>query len=99
MDEWQEPYRFVVRVVESKSKGPCRAGHRVGDEWEFDYCTPLGLCGEAFHCIYPLVHAMRLGANLWADVDDGRGHDPDVAFAYCPDDAWLKFEVRRTANR
>ncbi len=59
-EAFEEPIRFSVTVVEMKSQ-PCRAGHRVGDHWEFAYCTPHGMCGEAFHAIYPLIHRTTTG--------------------------------------
>ena len=98
MEKYPEPYKFIVTIVDMKSQ-PCRAGHRVGDSWEFEYCTPLGMCGEAFHAIYPLIHAMRLGADLTGyQAQEHRG-DPDVTYAWCPDEGWVKFEVRRVRQQ
>jgi uncharacterized repeat protein (TIGR04076 family) len=85
----KEDWRFEVTVIAAKED--CRAGHKVGDRWTFEYGTPEGLCGEAFYTMYPLVHAMRLGA----DVRNREDADPDVSTCYCPDAAWITFEVRR----
>ena len=41
--------------------------------------------------MYPLVHAMRLGADVRNREDD----DPDVTTCCCPDYAWITFEVQR----
>jgi len=89
-NEFKEDLGFVVTVTEAKSG--CRAGHQVGDRFEFEYGTPLGLCGEAFCAMYPLIHAMRLGADL---VTYGGAKDPDSTTFTCPDHAWVIFEVRR----
>ena len=56
-NEFKEDWGFVVTVTEAKSG--CRAGHKVGDGFEFQYGTPLELCGEAFCAMYPLIHALR----------------------------------------
>ena len=85
----KEDWRFEVTVT--AAKGNCRAGHKVGDCWTFEYGTPEGLCGEAFYTMYPLVHTMRMGA----DIHNRQDADPDVATCYCPDNAWITFEVRR----
>ena len=87
--DFEEDWRFEVTVT--AAKGDCRAGHKVGDCWTFEYGTPEGLCGEAFYTMYPLVHTMRMGA----DIHNRQDADPDVATCYCPDNAWITFEVRR----
>jgi uncharacterized repeat protein (TIGR04076 family) len=88
-NEFREDWGFVVTVAEAKPG--CRAGHEVGDRFEFEYGTPLGLCGEAFCAMYPLIHAMRLGA----DLSSSEAKDPNTATFTCPDHAWVTFEVRR----
>jgi len=88
-NEFKEDWGFLVTVTEAKPG--CRAGHKVGDRFEFEYGTPLGLCGEAFCAMYPLIHALRLGA----DLSSGGAKDPDTATFTCPDHAWVTFEVRR----
>jgi len=88
--EFKEDWGFVVTV--KGAKPGCRAGHKVGDRFEFEYGTPLGLCGEAFCAMYPLIHALRLGADL---VTYGEAKDPDTTTFTCPDHAWVTFEVRR----
>jgi len=42
--------------------------------------------------MYPLIHAMRLGADL---VTYSEAKEPDTATFTCPDHAWVTFEVRR----
>ncbi|UCC64810.1 MAG: TIGR04076 family protein [Anaerolineae bacterium] len=86
---FEEDWRFEVTVT--AAKGECRAGHQVGDRWTFEYGMPQGLCGEAFYTMYPLIHAMRLGADVRNREDD----DPDVTACCCPDYAWITFQVQR----
>lgn len=41
--------------------------------------------------MYPVIHALRLGA----DLSSGEAKDPDTTTFTCPDQAWVTFEVRR----
>jgi uncharacterized repeat protein (TIGR04076 family) len=89
-ERFKEDWKFIVTVTGAKEG--CRAGHKVGDTFQFEYGTPLGLCGEAFHGMYPVIHAMRLGADL-AQYSGAKDHN--VSQFTCPDEAWITFEIRR----
>ncbi len=80
--------RFIVSVA-SVAAGGCRAGHRVGDHFEFGCCTPDGLCAEAFHGMYPILHAMRLEAD-----QPHEAYLTSVTFP-CPNAGTVSFEIRR----
>jgi uncharacterized repeat protein (TIGR04076 family) len=84
---FHEPVHFVVTVQEAQ--GECRAGHKVGDHWEFDWCTPAGMCGSAFHTMYPVIHGLTLTS--------GRYEGPAAAetLVSCPDNGWITFRIER----
>lgn len=84
---FHEPVRFVVTV--HAAQGVCRAGHKVGDRWEFDWCTPAGLCGSAYHTMYPVLHGLGL--------TNGRYEGPAAqeTLVSCPDEGWLTFRIER----
>ena len=84
--KYEEPVRFVVTVVEAK--GSCRAEHKVGDRFEFDWCTPEGLCGSAYHTMYPVLHGLLLDGGKY----EGRAETTRVT---CPDAGWITFEIQR----
>jgi uncharacterized repeat protein (TIGR04076 family) len=84
---YHEPVRFLVTVHEAK--GDCRAGHKVGDRWEFDICTPAGLCGSAYHTMYPVLHALSLGGGQY------EGPAAEKTLVSCPDEGWLTFRIER----
>ena len=44
-DKWFEPVSFKATVIK---EGNCRASHREGELFEFDWRTPLGICSESF---------------------------------------------------
>ena len=69
MRKWYpESCRFRITILEvgSEAEHPaaCRAGHEPGDVYEFDYCTPLGLCGDLFHRLVPILHTFRTEADM-----------------------------------
>ena len=85
---FHEPVGFTVTV--HQAKGECRAGHEVGDCWEFDWRTPGGICGSAYHALYPVLHGLMLTS--------GRYEGP-AARARFPENARsLKPEERRGAS-
>lgn len=49
----------VARVSVRSVHGTCQAGHQIGEAFVLDCRTPAGLCGEAFHAIFPLVKRLR----------------------------------------
>jgi uncharacterized repeat protein (TIGR04076 family) len=85
-------YEVVIKLVGNKS--PCHSGHKIGDEWVFDYMTPPGMCGLAYNALYPFALALRLGATFpWSA-------NPDVVTICCPDaDVNNLFELRRRLKK
>ncbi|NHI84009.1 MAG: TIGR04076 family protein [Candidatus Thorarchaeota archaeon] len=55
-DIWEEAVAFRVTVVD---EGNCRANHRVGQEFEFSWRSPEGICTESLIGMYPILHSMR----------------------------------------
>jgi uncharacterized repeat protein (TIGR04076 family) len=82
-----EPVSFDVVV--HAAQGPCRAGHKVGDHWEFDWCTPVGLCGSAYHTMYPLLHGLMLTAGRY------EGPAGKETLISCPDEGCVTFRIER----
>ena len=60
-DRWHEPVRFRASVVK---EGNCRASHKEGQVFSFDWCTPEGMCGESFVGMYPLLHSLRVLGDM-----------------------------------
>jgi uncharacterized repeat protein (TIGR04076 family) len=84
---FHEPVHFVVTV--HQARGACRAGHQVGDRWTFDWCTPAGLCGSAYHALYPVLHGLMLTGGRYV------GPAAKETFVSCPDQGWLTFRLAR----
>jgi len=85
-------YEVVIRLVGNLS--PCHSGHKIGDEWVFNYMTPPGMCSLAFNAIYPVALALQFGATFpWQE-------DPDVIQVSCPDAGVNNvFELRRRPRK
>lgn len=81
-------YEVVIRLVANQR--PCHSGHKIGDEWVFNYFTPPGMCGLAYNALYPVALALQFGATFpWQE-------DPDVITMSCPDaEVNNVFELRR----
>ena len=82
-----EPVRFVVTV--EATKGGCNVGHEVGDRWEFHRATPEGICGEAYHAMYPVLHGLGLSGGRY-DGPAAKG-----TLVSCPDAGWVTFRIER----
>ncbi len=62
-DEWYEPMRFEIAVIEVKSA--CRVNHEVGETFKAAYRTPdNAICGEVYVGLHPLLHAMRINGDI-----------------------------------
>jgi uncharacterized repeat protein (TIGR04076 family) len=85
---FHEPVRFIVTVHQAQGTG-CRAGHRVGDRWEFDWCTPPGMCSAAYHAMYPVLHGLMLTSGRY------EGPAAQETLVSCPDKGWLTFRIER----
>lgn len=84
---FHEPVRFVVTV--DAAKGECRADHKVGDRWEFAWCTPGGMCGSAYHTMYPALHGLMLTSGRY------EGPAAEETLVSCPDEGWITFRIQR----
>ncbi len=84
---FHEPVYFVVSVY--AVKGECRAGHKVGDRWEFAWCTPADLCGSAYHAMYPILHGLMLTSGRY------EGPATEGTLVTCPDRGWITFRIHR----
>jgi len=82
-------YKIVATVV--SLKGECPNGNKAGDRIQIAREKVTGVkCPTAFNSIYPIIFAMRFGAELpWLK-------DKDIAVAQCPDpEHCVTFEMRR----
>ena len=85
-------YKVVARVA--SQKGTCAAGHRVGDEFSIEDCTPAGMCSWAFYTIFPFATVLQFGGAFpWED-------SPGKAVVACPDsENPVVFELRRACSK
>ena len=85
-----ETKQYDVRIKLIGNQSPCHSGHKVGDEWVFDYMTPGGMCSLAYNAIYPVALTLQFGGTFpWQD-------DPDMIEVACPDGQVNNiFELRR----
>ena len=84
---FHEPVSFIVTVQDAK--GECRASHKPGDQWEFSWCTPAGMCGSAYHAMYPDLHGLMLTSGRYD------GPAAQETLISCPDHGWLTFRIER----
>ena len=84
-------YEVTIKLIGNKN--PCHAGHKVGDEWPFDFMPPQGICGFAYNSIFPVAVALKTGGTFpWQ-------RNPDVVTISCPDgEVCNLFEIRRSAK-
>jgi uncharacterized repeat protein (TIGR04076 family) len=84
----QQEYEVTIRLVRNQS--PCHSGHKIGDEWGFNYMTPGGMCSLAYNAIYPAALVLRFGGTFpWQE-------NPDVVELSCPDaEVNNVFQLRR----
>ena len=88
----EKEYEVVIKLIGNRS--PCHSGHKIGDEWVFDYMTPPGMCSLAFNALYPVALALQFGATFpWSE-------NPDVITISCPDgEVTNLFELRRRPKK
>ncbi len=86
----EKPKQYEVVIKLLGNRNPCHVGHKIGDEWVFNYFTPPRLCGLAYNALYPSALALQFGATFpWQE-------DPDVVIISCPDAGVNNvFELRR----
>ena len=85
-------YEVIIKLIANNR--PCHSGHKIDDEWVFDYFTPPGMCGLAYNAIYPFALALSVwGTFPWQE-------DPDVVTIACPDaEVNNVFELRRRLKK
>jgi uncharacterized repeat protein (TIGR04076 family) len=85
---------YKVRVTVIKAHPDCGAEHKVGDTFEISHVKKEGikgfLCPTAFNQLYPVIFAMRYGAEFpWQK-------DPDSWVVGCGDvETPVVFEIKR----
>ena len=84
---YHERVHFTVSVHEAKEG--CNCGHMPGDSWQFSRCTPEGICAEAFHTMYPVIHGLTMGNGTYS------GPAADETLVSCPDHGWVTFKIER----
>jgi uncharacterized repeat protein (TIGR04076 family) len=87
-DLWHEPVHFRVSVVKD---GYCRANHKKDQTFEFDWCTPEGICGESFVGMYPLLHSLR----VLGDMRELGSPQRNIRVYNCPSRV-IQFEIMAT---
>ena len=83
---------FIAKVVEKK--GPCGAGHEVGDTFEINRLKTGGICGVCYHELYPIIKTLEQGGKI-------PQHKSQTEFTYlCPDRATpLVFKITKVEQK
>ncbi len=86
--------QYEVKIKLVRHDRPCHFGHKIGDEWEFNYSPPADMCLFAYNSIFPFALAMKTGGTFpWQE-------DPDVLTVACPDpEVHNVFEVKRRLKK
>ena len=73
----KKEYEVIIKLISNRK--PCHVGHKIGNEWKFDYMTPGGMCSLAYNAIYPILMGFKYGATYpWQEEED-------VVLLSCPD--------------
>ena len=84
----RQSHRLVATVL--STAGPCGAGHKVGDKFEFSASNPNGLCGFFFHDIFHKICVMQFGGHFPWQTDE------NILIVECSDRAGaVRLELRR----
>ncbi|MDO8055355.1 MAG: hypothetical protein Q6361_00700 [Candidatus Hermodarchaeota archaeon] len=78
---WKEPVEYKVSVVKD---GYCRANHKKGETFEFNWNTPEGLCGESYVGMYPLLHSLRVRGDMREIGGPDRSPARNIRVYICP---------------
>jgi uncharacterized repeat protein (TIGR04076 family) len=79
-----------ICVKVTSTKGNCRANVKVGDTFIVSPIETGGLCGAAYHSIFPMIFA------LTCDGNSRQGDNPNKVETCCPDHKNLvTFEITR----
>ncbi len=87
-DKWFEPVSFKATVIK---EGSCRASHKEGELFEFDWRTPLGICSESFVGMYPVLHSLR----VYGDMRELGSPERNVRIYNCPSRV-IQFRIEAT---
>ncbi|HLP49228.1 MAG TPA: TIGR04076 family protein [Candidatus Kapabacteria bacterium] len=82
--------KYDIEVKVTGLEGACRAGHKIGDIFKVSPLNAGGLCGAAYHAIFPML--------MMLDMDGKLPWDPtgNVAHSACPDlKNLLSMEIHR----
>lgn len=90
MDLWHEPVSFKVEIVKD---GNCRADHKKGQVFKFDWNTPEGMCGESFVGMYPVLHSLR----VFGDMRELGSPERNIRVYTCPSRV-IQFRIEATHN-
>ena len=92
--EKAETYDIEIKLVGKGTENPCGNGHKVGDEWLWQYKTPENLCPSAYRSIFSSALVLKFGGTFpWQS-------DPDVMTVSCPDPNVVnRFEIRRIPRK
>lgn len=90
---------YPVRIRVVKQQGHCGMGHRVGDEWMYNFepgkPSPPPICEVALHTIFGHLRTLWFGGTFpWPTPD------PDTCIVACTDaknPVW--FELKRFKNK
>ena len=85
-DNWEEPVSFSITVADD---GNCRAGHKMGQKYEFSWRSPEGLCTESLVGMYPVLHSMR----VFGDMRELGSSERNVRMYNCPSRE-IKFRIK-----
>ena len=84
----RKEYDVAVKLVGNQK--PCHSGHKVGDEWLFQFQPLEGMCFAAYNTLFPFILVLKCGGTFpWQE-------DPDTIVVSCPDpEVNNVFELRR----
>lgn len=84
-----QPKKMIAEII--RAKGKCAYGYKVGDKFEFAGLGCIGgLCGAAYHTMFPALFALNFGANFFF-MDAPNSIDTVT----CPDKGNIVFKVTR----
>lgn len=87
-DMWHEPVSFRVTVAKD---GNCRACHKQGQAFEFEWCTPKDMCGESYVGMYPILHSLR----VLGDMRELGSSERNIRLYKCPSRE-IEFHIEAT---
>ncbi|BBB90953.1 MAG TPA: TIGR04076 family protein [Methylomusa anaerophila] len=78
-----------ILVKVTSTRGTCQVGHKEGDVFKVSTADPGGLCGAAYHTVFPIIALLTWDGKIPRD-------DPDRINTCCPDvENLVTFEIVR----